>query len=134
MSQFIQPSYIEESQPARRIFARLDAKVSWKDRVLRESINVYGQTVNLSENSVLVGVEVLPPVGQPVEVTLSDGDKDIITISAEVIRVERDPAKPKAALGIGKDRSKWQEIVLPAAQEWVTNDMKVNYEGDDWLN
>ena len=65
---------------------------------------------------------------------LSDGAKDIISIETSVIRVERDPAKPKAALTITKDRDKWVDLVLPAAQEWVTRDLKINYEGDDWLN
>ncbi|NNE66598.1 MAG: hypothetical protein HKN33_08520, partial [Pyrinomonadaceae bacterium] len=97
-------------------------------------ITVYGSTHNLSSNSALVELEVLPPVGQEILLTLFDGKKELISIESHVIRVERDPAKPKAALSIGKDIDKWQEIVIPAAQEWVTNDIKLNYEGDDWLN
>ena len=134
MSHLIHSSVAEDSHPGRRVFARLDAKVSWKDDSLGESLTVYGSTENLSGNSVLVGVEVLPPVGQTVSITLFDSKKELITTPAQVIRVERDPAKPKAALAIGKDVTQWQEKVLPAAQNWVTNDMKENYEGDDWLN
>ena len=134
MSQLIHTSIADTVHPGKRVFAKLDAKVSWMDSSLGETLTVYGNTENLSGNSVLVGVEVLPPVGEPVSITLYDGKKEIITVSATVIRVERDPAKPKAALSIGKDIDKWQNKVLPAAQQWVTNDMKTNYEGDDWLN
>ncbi|MDH3529992.1 MAG: PilZ domain-containing protein, partial [Acidobacteriota bacterium] len=118
----------------RRVFAKLDVKVSWEDEALGEPRTVYGTTENLSGNSTLVRVDILPPVGQPVSLTLYDGKKEIIRIPAVVIRVERDPAKPKAALSIGEGLEKWQEKVLPAAQAWVTRDIKVNYEGDDWLN
>ena len=134
MSHLIHPSVSGRSHTGQRVFAKLDAKVTWEDDSRGETVTVYGNTENLSGNSALVSVEILPPVGQPVSITLYDGKKEIVTTSAHVIRVERDPSKPKAALSIGKDIEQWQDKGLTAAQNWVTNDMKNNYEGDDWLN
>lgn len=134
MSQVLESSVIDSTQADKRIFARLDARISWEDKSIGEERTIHGVTENIGVNSALVSVDVLPPVGEALTLVLSDGSKEIITIETSVIRVERDPAKRKAALTIFKDRDKWVDQVLPAAQDWVTNDLKINYEGDDWLN
>lgn len=117
-----------------RILARLQAQVSWKDETSDEKFLVLGTTENVGENSALINLDLLPKVGSKVRLRLMDEDKTIIETPAQVIRVERDPGKPKAALSIISNLSKWKEIALTAAQEWVTRDIKHNYEDDGWLN
>ncbi len=115
-----------------RIQARLQAQVSWVDE--DRNVSVRGVTENLGESNALVNINVLPKVGSQVKLRLFDEDKTIIDVPAEVIRVERDPSKPQAALNILKNLKKWKDEVLAAAQDWVSRDLRLNYEGDDWLN
>lgn len=126
---------VTESLPLhKRIQARLQAQVSWVDEDSNERVSILGHTENVGESNALVNINVLPKVGSSVKLRLFDEDKHIIEIPATVIRVERDPSKPQAALAIVKNMKKWKNKVLAAAQEWVTRDLRLNYEGDDWLN
>lgn len=134
MSQLIQPSVLDTAHPSQRVLAKFAAKVTWIDGTLGESISTTGFTESLGEKSVLINLEMLPPVGVDVMLTLQDGKKEIISIRARVIRVERNIAKPKISLGIEGNRELWVDIALPAAQAWVTKDIKVNYTDDNWLN
>ncbi|REJ77366.1 MAG: hypothetical protein DWQ47_13345 [Acidobacteria bacterium] len=118
----------------KRIQARLQAQVSWVDEDSNERISILGHTENLGENNALININVLPKVGSSVKLRLSDDEKHLIEVPAMVIRVERDPSKPQAALTIVKNIKKWKDEVLAAAQDWVTRDIRLNYEGDDWLN
>ncbi len=134
MSHLSENAVAENSHADQRIYASLDARLSWTDKSSGEKLSTYGNTVNLGATGASVSVDILPPVGEELTLSLSDGKKKIISISATVIRVERDPAKPKAALLISKSLPKWRDTALHAAQEWVSRDLAVNYEGDDWLN
>ena len=117
-----------------RIQARLQATVTWNDDSGKDSITIQGTTENIGGTSALINLNVLPKVGSKVHLRLSDEGNEIIETSAEVIRVERDPGKPQAALAITGNTDKWQEKALEAAQSWVIRDIEINYEGDDWLN
>ncbi len=134
MSQLAYTAATETLPLHKRIQARLQAQVSWVDEDSNERISVLGHTENVSEANALVNINVLPKVGSDVKLRLFDDDKKLIEVPATVIRVERDPSKPLAALGIVKNLSKWKDEVLAAAQEWVLRDLRLNYEGDDWLN
>ncbi|HUF03260.1 MAG TPA: hypothetical protein VMM38_03715 [Aridibacter sp.] len=126
---------VSEALPLhKRIQARLQAQVSWVDEDSNERVSILGHTENVGESNALVNINVLPKVGSSVKLRLFDEDKHIIEIPATVIRVERDPSKPQAALAIVKNINKWKNKVLAAAQDWVTRDLRLNYEGDDWLN
>jgi hypothetical protein len=81
----------------------------------------------------LVNLEKLPSVGSRVKLRLIDEDKTIIEIPTQVIRVERDPSKPLAALSVSENLKKWKEKALTAAQEWVTRNWQLNYE-EEWVN
>lgn len=117
-----------------RILARLQAQISWMDESSNERVSILGTTENLGESSVLINLQILPRVGSNVKLRLLDNEKPIIEIPATVIRVERNPSKPQAALSIIKNLKHWQDTALTAAEEWVVRDMRLNYEGDDWLN
>ena len=118
----------------KRIQARLQAQVTWVDEDSNEKISILGTTENVGETNALINLNVLPKVGSDVKLRLYDDEKRLIEVPAKVIRVERDPGKPQAALSILKNINKWKDEVLSAAQAWVTKDIRINYEGDDWLN
>ena len=116
-----------------RILANLPVQASWVDEASGETISVMGLTENIGETSALVNLERLPTVGSRVKLRLIDEDKTIIEIPTEVIRVERDPSKPLAALSVSENLKKWKEKALTAAQEWVTRNWQLNYE-EEWGN
>ena len=98
-----------------------------------DTISINGFTENVGEASALVNLEVLPPVGSEVKLRIFDEDKTIIEVPAHVIRVERDPSKPLAALSITDNLKKWKQSALTAAQSWVTRNWQLNYE-EEWVN
>lgn len=116
-----------------RILANLPVQVSWVDEESGETISVTGLTENIGENSALVNLETLPSVGSRVNLTVFDEDKTIIECPTEVIRVERDPSKPLAALSVVDNLKKWKQKAMTAAQEWVTRNWQLNYE-EEWVN
>ncbi len=116
-----------------RIMASMPVQASWIDTQSGDIVLVDGMTENLGETSTLVNLEVLPPVGSEVTLRLFDDDKTIIEVSTQVIRVERDPSKPLAALTILENLKKWKLTALTAAQEWATRHWQLNYE-EEWVN
>ena len=62
-----------------------------------------------------------------------DEEKTIIEVSTKVIRVERDPGKPLAALTILENLKKWKSTAITAAEKWVTRHWQLNYE-EEWAN
>ena len=116
-----------------RIIASMPVKASWMDQESGEMINVEGLTENVGETSTLVNLETLPPVGSEVRLRIMDEDKQIIDVQTRVIRVERDPGKPMAALTILDNLKKWKNTAMSAAQKWVTRHWQLNYE-EEWVN
>lgn len=116
-----------------RIMANLRVQVSWIDKGTGKTVLVEGLTENIGEASALVNLETLPPVGSEVSLRVIDDEKTLIEVPTEVIRVERDPSKPLAALSIVENLKNWKQNVMTAAQEWVTRQWRLNYE-EEWVN
>lgn len=116
-----------------RILANMPVQASWVDEASGETIKVEGITENVGETSTLVNLEVLPPVGSEVQLRILEEDKPIISVSTQVIRVERDPSKPLAALTVLENLKKWKSTAMDAAQRWVTRHWQLNYE-EEWVN
>lgn len=116
-----------------RIMANLSVQASWVDSVSGETVQVNGVTENVGETSTLVNLETLPPVGSEVQLRIFEEDEQIIEVPTQVIRVERDPSQPLAALFISDNLNKWKQIVMTAAQNWVTRHWQLNYE-EEWVN
>ena len=116
-----------------RIMASLSVQASWVDEISGNTVFVNGLTENLGETSALVNLDILPPVGSEVKLRIFDEEKTIIEVQTNVIRVERDPSKPLAALSVLDNFKKWKQNVLTAAQNWVTRHWQLNYE-EDWVN
>jgi len=111
----------------------MPVQASWVDAVSGETVTIEGLTENVGESSTLVNLETLPPVGSEVRLKLMEEDKAIIEVSTQVIRVERDPSKPLAALTVLDNFKKWKNIAVTAAQAWVTRHWQLNYE-EEWVN
>ncbi len=126
---------IEENKAhlQQRIMANLQVQASWIDAETGNTISVSGLTENLGENSALVNLEILPPVGSEVQLRIFDEENTIIEVPTHVIRVQRDPSKMLASLSIMDNLKKWRNDALSAAQDWVTRHWQLNYE-EEWVN
>jgi hypothetical protein len=116
-----------------RILANMPVQASWIDSESGKKIEVEGLTENVGENGTLVNLEVLPPVGSEVKLRILEEDKAIIEVSTQVIRVERDPSKPLAALSVLQNLKKWKQVAITAAENWVRRHWQLNYE-EEWVN
>jgi len=116
-----------------RIIASMPVKASWVDAETGETVKVEGLTENLGETSALVNLDTLPPVGSEVRLRIMGETKTIIDVQTRVIRVERDPGKPMAALSVGENLKKWKNTAMAAAEAWVTRHWQLNYE-EEWVN
>ena len=116
-----------------RIIASMPVKASWVDAETGETVKVEGLTENLGENSALVNLDTLPPVGCEVRLKIMGDSKAIIDVTTRVIRVERDPGKPMAALSVLENLKKWKNTAISAAEEWVHRHWQLNYE-EEWVN
>jgi hypothetical protein len=116
-----------------RVMANLRVQASWIDKSTGKPVFVDGFTENVGETSALVNLETLPPVGSEVNLKVMDEDQTLIEVPTEVIRLERDPSKPLAALSIAENLKSWKQTVVTAAQAWVVRQWKLNYE-EEWVN
>ena len=116
-----------------RILASMPVEASWVDAESGATVHVGGMTENIGETSTLVNLDTLPPVGSEVKLKILEEDKTIITVQTRVIRVERDPSKPMAALSILENLKKWKNVAMTAAEAWVTRHWQLNYE-EEWVN
>lgn len=111
----------------------MPVKASWVDAESGETVSVEGLTENVGESSALVNLETLPPVGSEVRLKIMEENKTIVDVMTQVIRVERDPSKPMAALSVLENMKKWKNTAMAAAQKWVTRHWQLNYE-EEWVN
>ena len=116
-----------------RIIAHMPVEASWVDSESGETILIEGMTENVGATSTLVNLETLPPVGAAVTLRILGEHKPIIEVSTQVIRVERDPSKPLAALTILENLKKWKQVAMSAAEKWVTLHWHLNYD-EEWVN
>lgn len=129
----IETNEVQKKPFNERIMANLEVVASWVDSQSGKTVKVNGVTENVGESTTLVQLEVLPPVGSKVKLKVIQGEEEIIEVPTHVIRVERDPSMPLAALSIVENVKKWKEIAMTAAENWVTRNWQLNYE-EEWVN
>ncbi len=115
-----------------RVLVQMPVQATWTDDKNGEQISVSGMTENVGTSSALVNFDNLPPVGGAIHLKMLDEDATLIEVAARVIRVERDPSKPLAALNVLDHVEEWQERVFTTAQE-VAARTYANDE-DEWIN
>ena len=132
MARFGYTEPVKRTPLHQRIMANLRVQVSWIDKVTGKTVLVEGLTENIGESSALVNLETLPPVGSEVNLRVIEEERTLIEVPTEVIRVERDPSKPLAALSIAENLMNWKQNVMTVAQEWVATQWRLNYE-EEWV-
>ena len=104
----------ERRQGARHVIS-FPIRVRWKDESGKEVVQE-GLTENVGLHGTLIYLpRALPLVGGKVHLTVTENPDDEISVTAEVIRLERNAAHPQAALMLTENLREWKKKVWEAA-------------------
>ena len=104
----------ERRRGARHVYS-LPIRVRWKDENGKEVIQE-GLTDNVGPHGALIYLpRTLPLVGGKVHLTVTENPEDEISVTAEVIRVERNASRPQAALMLLDNLREWKKKVWEVA-------------------
>ena len=126
--------YEEKSMNERRSGARhvisFPIRVRWKDENGKDVVQE-GLTENVGPHGTLIYLpRMLPLVGGKVHLTVTENPENEISVTAEVIRLERNAAHPQAALNLLDNLREWKKKVWESAG--VTLAAQQPEETDDW--
>ena len=121
---------MQERRGGQRHVVSFPIKVRWKDETGKEIIEE-GLTENIGELGTLIYLpRNLPTVGAKVELTVTENLDDVVCVTAQVIRLERNAAHPQVALNLLDSIRLWKKKVWQYAGK-VVSDQKPE-ELDDW--
>ena len=105
-------------------------RVKWKDENGKEIIED-GLTENVGPQGTLVFLpRALPSVGSKVNLTVTENANDEVSVTAQVIRLERNAAHPQAAFQLLDSLRLWKKKVWEYAGELIAAEKPDDF--DDW--
>lgn len=121
---------MQERRQGDRYVISMPIRLQWKDENgklvveegLTENVGVQGTLVYLPRK--------LPSVGAKVELTVTENIKDEVSVTAQVIRLERNAAHPQVALTLIEGMRAWKKKVWEYAGETVAG--QEPDDADDW--
>jgi hypothetical protein len=91
-----------------------------------------GETENIGPAGTLIHLQRdLPPVGSRVNLHVLDDGREKLQVIAEVIRLERNPAHPQAALQLLGETDEWRGLVWEEAGVKMS-EADNDYDDDDF--
>jgi hypothetical protein len=122
------------NMPERRVgtrhFISFPVRVEWEDESGQEVMEE-GLTENVGPYGVLIYLpRLLPNVGSKVNLTVTENPSNLITVTAEVLRLERNAAHPQAALQLLGPTKDWEKNVWEYAGAIIAAQKPDDY--DDW--
>src|SRR5262245_53701615 len=94
-------------------------RVKWKDDG-GKAVTEDGLTENVGESGALIFLpRKLPTVGGKVELTVTEDPQDEVTVTAVVIRLERNAAHPQVALELTEGMRSWKKKVWEQAAKLI---------------
>ena len=117
---------LTESRSGPRYIAAFPVRAEW-DTDDGVHIVSEGETENIGPEGTLVHLQrELPPVGGRVSLLVLGEDGEKLRVVAEVLRIERNPAHPQAALQLLGETDEWRGIV------WKEAEIKMHEAEDDY--
>jgi hypothetical protein len=121
---------MQERRHGSRYSVSFPIRVRWKDENGNEVVEE-GLTENVGPNGTLVYLpRKLPAVGAKVNLTITEKSDDEVTVTAQVIRLERNASHPQVALNLLDSIRLWRKNVWEFAGETVAGQKPE--ELDDW--
>lgn len=121
---------MQERRNGDRYNVSFPIRVEWKDEK-GQKISEEGLTENVGPQGALIYLpRHLPSVGSKVNLTVTENAADEVTVKAEVLRLERNPSHPQAALHLTDSLRVWKKKVWELAAETVAAQKPDAF--DDW--
>jgi hypothetical protein len=121
---------MQDRRYGERFVVSFPIRVRWKDEAGKEIVEE-GLTENIGQAGTLIYLpRRLPTVGSKVEVTVTENASDEVSVKAQVIRLERNPAHPQAALALLEGMRDWKKEVWAYAGETIAEQKPE--EVDEW--
>src|SRR5947209_7402014 len=119
---------ITESRSGPRYVAAFPVRAEW-DTADGAHIVSEGETENVGPEGTLIHLQRdLPPVGSRVNLRVLGDDGEKLSVIAEVLRVERNPGHPQAALQVLGETDEWRGLV------WKEAGIKMAEADDDYAD
>ncbi len=110
-------NFTTEQRSGPRYMIQIPVRAEWDDESSGEHVVVEGETENVGPAGALVHLEKLPDVGSRVRLTVPDAQGTTLQAVAEVLRLERNPVQPLAALLLLDAMDEWRGLVWEPAAE-----------------
>lgn len=121
---------MQERRNSTRLSVSFPIRVEWKSEN-GESITEEGLTENIGQAGALVHLpRKLPLVGSEVNLTVTENPRNEVTVTAQVLRIERNAAHPQAALLLTDATDDWEKHVWEYAESLLAAQKPEDY--DDW--
>jgi hypothetical protein len=104
-----------EHRTGPRYMVHVSVRAEWDDERTGEHVVVEGETENIGPQGALVHLERLPEVGSRVNLIVPDAEGRTLEAVAEVLRLERNPVQPLAALQLLGETDEWRGLVWEPA-------------------
>jgi hypothetical protein len=104
-----------EQRTGPRYMVHISVRAEWDDERSGERVVVEGETENIGPQGALVHLERLPEVGSRVHLIVPDAEGGTLEAVAEVLRLERNPVQPLAALHLVGETDEWRGLVWEPA-------------------
>jgi len=119
---------MQERRREDRVVISFPIRVKWKDGE-GKTFTEEGLTENIGQRGALVFLpHLLPQVGSKVKLTVTENAEDEVSVQAEVLRLERNPSHPQAALKLTKQFKLWKEKVWDYAEEVLAEESPEAFE------
>jgi hypothetical protein len=120
-----------ETRAGQRYLASFEVRAEWDDPG-GSHIVVQGTTENVGPEGTLVHLpKGLPQVGSRVRLEVQGEDGKKLQVVAEVLRIERNPAHPLAALQVVGETDEWKGLIWEPAAPRVVEPPTPAEEGDE---
>ena len=107
-------SFVEQ-RTGPRYMVHVSVRAEWDDERTGEHVVVDGETENIGPQGALVHLERLPDVGSRVHLIVPEAEGRQLEAVAEVLRLERNPVQPLAALQLLGETDEWRGLVWEPA-------------------
>ena len=121
--------YVEQ-RSGPRYLVHITVRAEWDDERSGEHVVVEGETENIGPQGALVHLERLPEGGSRVRIIVPDAEGRTVEAVAEVLRLERNPVQPLAALQLVNASDEWRGLVYTPASTWERDHTQIEYEDD----
>lgn len=119
---------MQERRQTERYAISFPVRVKWKDDG-GQHLTEDGLTENVGVNSALIYLpRKLPTVGSKVDLTVTEDPKDEVSVTATVIRLERNAAHPQVALSLVDGMRAWKKKVWEHAGSTLAAEKPEEFE------